>query len=217
MAAAWPSMSQALTRLLTRGNVHAEVSREEITALTSAGQRLGIVADDESLVVANLFQLPEIPASEVMTPRTVVEHVPADITIAELIEGRDTFPFSRLPVTGETIDDVKGFVLTRDVLLAAVRGEDDKPVSDFARTMPHVAEDTDLDSLFDMFMEQDAQIALVQDEYGGTAGVVTTEDVLETLLGTEMVDEMDEAEDLQKVARLKARRRRGDKDGQRVS
>lgn len=198
-------MSQWLTRLLTRGAKGDELSREEITALTTAGQRLGVVEEDETRIVSNLFRLPEIAAREVMTPRTVIEHVPASATVSSVLEGRDSFPFSRLPVTGDTVDEVLGVALTRELMLAALRGEGDRPVSDFMRDLPRVPEDIDLDSLFDQLMEGPAHLALVQDEYGGTAGLVSMEDVLETLLGTEIVDEHDEAADLRKVARLRAR------------
>ncbi len=205
-------MSQAITRFLTPGEAGAEISREEITALTTAGHRLGVVEEDETRVVANLFRLPEIEAHEVMTPRTVIEHVPAEATVASAVAGREAFTFSRILVTGETIDDVQGFVLARDLLLAALRGEDERPVADFARKMLRVSEDTDLDTLFDLLMDRDAHIALVEDKYGGTAGLVTMEDVLETLLGTEIVDEHDEVADLRKMARLRAKRRRNPKE-----
>lgn len=205
-------MSQAITRLLTRGEAGAEISREEITALTSAGQRLGVVEEDETRVVANLFRMPEIQAHEVMTPRTVIEHVPADATVASAVEGRESFTFSRILVTGETIDEVRGFALTRDLLLAALRGEGDRPVSGFTREMLRVPEKTDLDTLFDLLMDRDAHIALVEDAYGGTAGLVTMEDVLETLLGTEIVDEHDEVADLRKAARLRAKQKREPKE-----
>lgn len=201
-------MSQAITRLLTRGHTAAEISREEITALTTAGQRLGIVEEDETRVVANLFRLPDIAASEIMTPRTVIEHIQEAATVGETVENRDAFPFSRLLVSGQTIDDVKGFVLSRDLLLAAVRGEKERPVADLAREMPRVPEATGLDTIFDLLVEGDAHIALVQDDFGGTAGIVTMEDVLETLLGTEIVDEHDKDVDLRKVARLQAKERR---------
>lgn len=201
-------MSQIITKLLTRGKMHAEVSRDEITALTTAGQRLGVVEEDETRVVSNLFKLPEIAAKEVMTPRTVIEHVSSAATVEDVVSGRETFPHSRLLVTSETIDDVQGFALIRELLLAALRGDKSRPVSDYVRELPRVPEAMDLDTLFDLLMEKDAHIALVQDEYGGTAGLVTMEDILETLLGTEIVDEHDQAEDLQKVAKARAQQRR---------
>jgi len=201
-------MSQAITRLLTRGKTDAEVSREEITALTSAGQRIGVVEADETRVVANLFRLPEIEAREVMTPRTVIDHMPADATVDSVVKSRKTFQFSRLVITGDTIDDVRGFVLTRELLLAALRGETERKVSDFGREIPRISETTDLDTLFDFLLDREAHIALVEDDYGGTAGLVTIEDVLETLLGMEIVDEHDEAPDLRKVALAKAKQKR---------
>lgn len=201
-------MSQVITRFLTRAEADTEISREEITALTTAGQRLGVVEEDETRVVANLFRLPEIEAQEVMTPRTVIEHVPAEATVESALEGRETFPFSRLLVTGESIDEVQGFVLTRELLLAALRGEGKRPVADFARDIMHVSEHTDLDTLFDLLMERNEHIARVEDDYGGTAGLVTMEDLLETLLGTEIVDENDETTNLREVAQSRASQRR---------
>lgn len=201
-------LSQWITRLLTRGEAGAEVSRDEIMALTTAGQRLGVIEDDETRVVKNLLSLPDTMVREVMTPRTVIDHVPAHATVSEALEGRDTFPHSRLIVSGETIDHVHGFVMTRDLLFAALKGDTEKAIADYARELARTSEDTDLDTLFDLLMDRDAHIALVEDSYGGTAGLVTMEDVLETLLGTEIVDEHDEAEDLQKVARAQARKNR---------
>ncbi|SMH55261.1 CNNM domain-containing protein [Maritimibacter sp. HL-12] len=197
-------MSQAITRMLTGGKRHAEVSRQEITALTTAGQRLGVVAEDESRVVKNLFRLSEIAAAEIMTPRTVIEHLGADETVGAVVTARKTYPVSRFIVIGKNIDDVKGFVLTRDLFLAGLREDKDKKVADFTRAIQRIPQETDLDSLFDLLMENEAHIALVEDEYGGTAGLVTMEDVMETLLGAEIVDEHDEAEDLQSVARARA-------------
>ncbi|NBB98718.1 MAG: DUF21 domain-containing protein [Alphaproteobacteria bacterium] len=201
-------MSQAITRLLKGNAPHAEISRHEITALTSAGQRLGVVDEDETRVVTNLFRLSEIATKEIMTPRTVIEHLDADATVSGFVGSRDSFPVSRYIVIGENIDDAKGFVLTRDLFLAGLQDGGNKPVADFMRVVQRVPENTDLDTLFDLLMENEAHIAIVEDEYGGTAGLVTMEDVIETLLGAEIVDENDEVEDLQSVAKSLARRRR---------
>ncbi len=198
-------MSQAITSVLKRGKSEAEISREEITAMATAGQRIGVIAEDENRLVANLFQLPNIPVTEVMTPRTVIEHVQIDTTVAQLVDGKESFPFSRILVSGESVDEIHGFVLTRDVLLEAISGNKKRKVSEFLREIPRVTEDTDIDTLFDQLLDRDAHIALVQDSYGGTSGLVTMEDVFETLLGDEIVDESDEAADLQKVARQRAK------------
>lgn len=193
-------MSQAISKFLKRGADTSEISREEITALTTAGQRLGVVEEDEHRVVANLFRLPDTLVRDVMTPRTVIEYVQADMTVTEVIEGRTKFTFSRLPVVGDSLDDVHGFILVREVLMTALHGETDKTVSELSHPLARVSEDTDLDSLLDKLLENDMHLALVEDIYGGTAGLVSMEDVLETLLGTEIVDEHDEAEDMQALA-----------------
>ncbi len=206
-------MSQAITRVMTRGYKGDEVSRDEITAMTTAGQRLGVIEEDETRIVSNLFRLPDTPVRDVMTPRTVIEHVQDGQTVDAALEGRDAIPFSRLLVSRETIDEVSGFVLTRELLLAALRGGGDRPLGDFLRELPRVAEDMDLDTLFDQLIEGEMHIALVEDPYGGTAGLVTMEDVIETLLGTEIVDEHDEDADLQEVAQRRARKRREQKAG----
>ena len=200
-------MSQWLTRLMTRGKKTEGVSREEIAALTTVGRRLGVVEEDESRIVENLFRLDTMTVEEIMTPRTVVDALPETATAGEAIEGRDEFPFSRLPIHGGTIDQVTGFVLTRKVLLAGVKGRGDKPLSAFRREMPRVPETMTLDELFDFLVEKDRHIALVEDQFGGTAGVVTLEDLIETLLGTEIVDEQDAIADLQLLARRRAAKR----------
>lgn len=201
-------MSQAITRLLTGSSHQAEVSRHEITAMTTAGQRLGVVAEDETRVVTNLFRLPEIAATEIMTPRTVIYHIGAEETVDDVVAGRENFPVSRFIVRGTSIDEVRGFALTRDLFLAGLRGGGDRTVDEFTRDIPRVPEDIDLDSLFDLLMENEAHIALVEDPYGGTSGLVTMEDVIETLLGTEIVDEDDEVTDMQKAARARTARRK---------
>lgn len=200
-------MSQWLTRILTRGHKDAGVSREEIAALTTVGRRLGVVEDDESRIVENLFRLDAMTVREIMTPRTVIDSLPETMTAAEAIAARDEFPFSRLPVHTGTIDEVTGFVLTREVLLAGVKGRGGASIAEFRRDLPRVREDMTLDQLFDFLVEKDRHIALVEDEFAGTAGVVTLEDLIETLLGTEIVDEQDAIADLQALARRRGTRR----------
>ena len=202
-------MSQWLTRLLTGGKKGSAVSRDEITALATVGQRLGVVGEDESRIVRNLFELSEVTAASVMTPRIIMEAWAEDATVSGTVEGRDSFPYSRIPLHDGSVDSITGFVLTRDVLLAALRGEGERQLGDLRREILRVRDSMDLDELFDRLVEGDQHIALVEDEFGGTAGLVTLEDLIETLLGTEIIDEHDKAADLQAVARkrLEARRK----------
>ncbi len=202
-------MSQAISKFLKSASDTSEVSREEITALATAGHRLGVVEADEQRVVTNLFNLPDILVREVMTPRTVIDHVQADATVSEVVNREEKFSFSRLPVVGESLDDVHGFILIREVLTAALHGGGDNKISEFCHPLSRVSEDMDLDTLLDRLLENDVHLALVEDAYGGTAGLVSMEDAFETLLGTEIVDEHDEAADMQAVALGRAKRRAG--------
>ncbi|MGR3485802.1 MAG: CNNM domain-containing protein [Paracoccaceae bacterium] len=206
-------MSQLLTRLMKGRAEGEEVSREEIRAMTTAGTRLGVVAEDEGRVVENLFNLSEMTAQDVMTPRTVVDHVDGGMSVAAAVDGRAAFPYSRLPVTTGGVDGVTGLVLTRELLLEALRGDGERPVAELARDIARVPQDMDLDALLDLFTDTERHIALVEDPYGGTAGIVTMEDVIETLLGQEIVDEHDEVADLQRLALARRRKRAGVEPG----
>ena len=200
-------MSQGITRLLTRGRKDAEISREEITALTTAGRKLGIVDEEETRIVENLFDLDQRTVEEIMTPRTVMATLPAGGTVGEVLERRDAFRFSRLPLVRDTPDDVAGYVLARDVLLAGVEGRTETPLAELGRDLARVPADMDLDALFDALVAGDRHVALVEDAHGGTAGFVTVEDLVESLLGTEIVDENDPAPDMRALAaRRRARR-----------
>ena len=205
-------MSQWLTKIMTGGKKGDEISREEIAALTTAGTRIGAVEADEERIVANLFSLPDMAVEAVMTPRTVIEHLPEAMTIGDAVAGRESFPFSRLPLTRGSLDEVTGFVLVREMLLASLKGRGGEPLSAIRRELTRVPHTTDLDALFDLLAENGQHIALVEDAYGGTAGLVTLEDALETLLGVEIVDEHDREADMQALAmRRYARRSLGER------
>ena len=209
-------MSQWLTRLLTRGRKGDEISREEITALTTAGRKLGVVDEEETRIVENLFGLDQRTVEEIMTPRTVMDTLPAGATAGEALEGREAFEFSRLPLRRGSLDEIDGYVLTRDLLFAAVRGEGDTALTELRRELVRVPTRMDLDALFDALVEGDRHIALVEDDYGGTAGLVTMEDLVESLLGTEIVDEQDSVADMRVLAERRRRRRSGASGGERV-
>jgi CBS domain containing-hemolysin-like protein len=205
----WPlvKMAQGLTRLMARGRQHEIVSREELTALADLGARHGVVREEELRILKNLFRLGKLQVRDVMTPRTVVFALPASQTVAETLELHPEIRFSRLPIYGRNRDDVRGFVLKHDVLLGAAEGRGDTPLTELSRPLEAVSEELSLRGLFERLIELSSHIALVVDEYGGTAGIVTLEDVVETLLGLEIVDESDAVQDMQQLARQKWRER----------
>lgn len=206
----WPlvKLSQVITGFLARKGEQNEVSREEIIAMADIGSREGVIDKSHSRIVRNLFRFESLSVEDIMTPRTVVFALDEKTSVGDFIARLDEVPFSRIPVYVEVIDNVTGFVLKNDVLVEGVKDKDDVKLSQLRRDLVQVHEDTLLDDLFETLLTHDRHIALVVDKFGGTAGVVTIEDVVETLLGMEIVDEVDTAEDLQKLARETWEKRR---------
>ncbi|MDT0631023.1 hemolysin family protein [Rubrivirga sp. S365] len=192
-------LSQALTKLIARGKKEDSVSREELAALAQIGTEEGVFDASESRILQSLFRFSELKTRDVMTPRTVVVAYPEGAPLREI--ANDGTPFSRLPLYRGTKDTVTGFVLRDDVLRAVADGRGDEPSSTVARDLLSVPDSLPLPKLFDRLLERREHLALVVGEYGGTAGVVSVEDVVETILGLEIVDEVDRDDDMQAAAR----------------
>ncbi|NBB72294.1 MAG: DUF21 domain-containing protein [Bacteroidetes bacterium] len=199
----WPlvKLSKGITRLLSSGEERVPFSREEFTALAELGQEEGVFEEKESRILKNLFRFNSLRVKDVMTPRTVMFDLPEETTIGEVVEEYDEFRFSRIPVYSETRDDVTGYVLKDEMLLRAAQEEHHVKLSDLAREMLVVRDSLPLPDLLERLLDKLEHIALVVDEYGGVEGIVTMEDVVETLLGLEIVDEADSVEDMQALAR----------------
>lgn len=199
----WPlvRLSQGLTHLLSQEDEEAAFSREEFTALAELGEEEGVFEEKESRILRNLFRFNSLRVKDVMTPRTVVFDLPDDKTIGDVVDEHDEFRFSRIPVYDDVPDEVTGYVLKDEILLRAAQEEHQVPLEDIAREILVVQETLPLPDLLERLLDRLEHIALVVDEYGGVAGVVTMEDVVETLLGLEIVDEADSVEDMQALAR----------------
>lgn len=208
--AMWPlvKMSQGITRVLTRGQGKYTVTREEIAALADIGHREGVIDKGDSRIVSNLLRFNSLTVEDIMTPRTVMFALEETRTVDDAVGLKDELRFSRIPVFSDSIDSVTGFVLKTDVLMAALQGDDQTALSELKRPLVAVPESLLLEELFDTLLDHDRHIALVTDAFGGTAGVVTIEDVLETLIGEEIVDEADAVEDLRTHARERWKQRR---------
>ncbi len=177
-----------------------EISREEISGFAHVAAAGGAIDSNEARVIRNLVALRDITVREVMTPRTVVFAIGAEQTVHEAIA--DGPPrFARAPVIGDSIDDVRGVVHRRDLFGALSRDKASTKLSALARPIHAVPESAGLAAVLETFLQRREHLFLVVDEYGGTAGIVTLEDVLETLLGVEIVDETDPVEDMQQLAK----------------
>ena len=193
--------SETLTRLIARGKTTSVFSREEFIAMAGIGERAGKIDPHESRIIRNLFRFGSLTASDIMTPRTVISGLAEDLCVDDALNTRPSAAFSRLPVFHTDLDHITGFILRDDLLLSKAQDGGDGKIERLKRTIKTVPGDMSLTNLLEFMLDQRQQIALVIDEYGGTKGLVTTEDVVETLLGMEIVDEMDTVEDMQAMAR----------------
>lgn len=199
-------ISTRLTRLFS-GNKGQEITREEIIALASLGLRDGTLMSQENEYLANILKLREIRTEEVLTPRSVVHMLHQDLTVTEALDQAATRQFTRMPIFGEGIDDIKGKVMRADLFEAERDGQGSAPIKQFAKTIFRVSEKLPVQQLLDLFIKNRAHLFLVEDEFGQTAGIVTLEDAIETLLGREILDERDTVADMQALARGKYRQR----------
>ncbi len=190
-------------RLLPKAET-AIVTRDELHALADISEEEGELEEDEEAVIHNLLALREIPVKDVMTPRTVTLAFNHDWTIRQVLDDTKILRFGRMPVYEEEIDSLSGFVLRSDILMAASMDEWDTKLFDIKKDLLSIKSDASVDLALDRFLESKVQILAVTDEFGGTAGIITMEDVIETLLGEEIVDELDEHEDMRELAREQA-------------
>ena len=194
-------LSEALTRLIARGKAVHVFSREEFVAMAGIGESAGKIDPRESRIIRNLFRLSSLTVSDIMTPRTVISGLPQDITVTEALDTKPAVTFSRLPLYEKDLDHVTGFILRDDLLHSKALDGGDFKLQTLRRDIKTVSDTMPLSDLLEFLLDQRQQIALVIDEYGGTNGLVTIEDVVETLLGMEIVDEMDRVEDMRALAR----------------
>ena len=196
-------LSEAITRSLKRRAAIEKLSREEFAALARVGEQQGVFDESEMRILRNLFHFGSLRTRDIMTPRTVMFSLEENTTVRDAVADRGSMIFSRIPIWSETPDQVTGYILKDQLLLRAARDELDVPVSSFAREALMVPDTIALPALFEKLLDKREHIAVVVDEYGGIDGVVTMEDVLETLIGLEIVDEMDSVQDMRAMARAK--------------
>jgi len=194
-------IAKFLTRFLTKDSNKSTVSREEVAAIAQLGESEGVLEENESRVISNLVNLKNVKIKEVMTPRTVVQAINETMRIQEFFESDDFKKHSRIPLYKDDVDNISGYILKFDVLANIAGGKSKVPVSSLKRDAIIVYENFSIPVLFKKLMDAHEHIAMVVDEYGVFAGVVTMEDVMETMLGQEIMDENDAQADLQQTAR----------------
>lgn len=193
--------SELLTQWVSRGKKGHVFSRDELISMARIGEASGTMPKSESRILRNLFRLETLRAQDIMTPRTVITSLPEESTIAQALDIASSRPFSRLPLYQGDKDQITGFVLRADVLMGYARDKGEDPLTSIRRDIMTVRDSIALTELFDMFLQKRQHIAVVLDEYGGTKGLVTLEDLVETLIGIEIIDETDAVVDMRVLAR----------------
>lgn len=193
-------LSQAISRFLSRGSQAEAISRGEISAITEMGQREGILDQSDALALRSVLDFQGTRARDVFTPRVVVHHLDPQTTIGEMIREDADLPFSRYPLLGKN-EKVEGYVLKNDLFAAAAKGETERTVASLAREVQIVPDKAPLKTVFRTLLQRKEHIAVVVDEFGSFAGIISLEDILETLIGHEIMDEGDQVEDMRDFAR----------------
>lgn len=199
-------LTQTVTSLVTkRRSTTVRVSEDEILAAARMGARGGEISKLEHDLIQNIIALEDVRAGEIMTPRTVMFMVDGSRLLSQVAEEARGWSFSRVPVYVGNPDEVVGYVLKNDVLGRDPRQKDERllQVAKRVRFVPPSANALDL---LNSFLRRREHLNLVVDEYGGIMGLITLEDVLETLVGSEIVDEKDQVADMQELARKRGRR-----------
>ncbi len=194
-------LSEFLTRGISRDKKIEGFNREEFAAMADLGEQEGQLEERESRILKNMFRLHETIVTDVMTPRPVVFSLPESLTVYEYFDKHYDSRFSRIPVYAENDEMFTGFVLKDDLLLAQARNNTDKTLETYRRNLYTLSDKTSLSDAFDEVLHQRAHIMVIIDEYGGMEGIITMEDILETLLGLEIMDESDKTADMQQYAR----------------
>ena len=197
----WKSLMEGLTNLVTPKDQESAVSREEVSAMANVAEEEGDLEEDENAIIQNLINMDEIDAADAMTPRVVCATAPESMTMRAFYKDKKYLHHSRIPVYEKDDEYITGYILRMDALQLLAEDKFDKTLGSIKREIASFRENTPLDQIWDEMLSKDEQIAIIIDEYGSFQGILTLEDVIETLLGSEIVDEKDTVRDMQQFAK----------------
>ena len=197
-------MSELITHIFSGNKKQTSVSREEVSAMVTVGAEEGVLEKKENSMIQNLLKLDDVNARDIMTPSSVAEVAEESMTLREFYQNDAFRQFSRIPVYNEENDDyIKGYVLRQTILEKLSEDKFDLRLSDIIRPVLTFQESDNVSKIWEKLLAKKEHISIIIDEYGCFRGIVTMEDVIETMLGTEIVDEKDKVTDMQEFAREK--------------
>lgn len=195
-----------ITKLISKEKTQESVSPEELKTLAQLSFRMGEIKGYQELVIDNILSLDARAVKDVMTPRTVIFSLDEHQTLKEASKELDRWEHSRFPVYDKDSEDIVGIVLTKELFIALAEGRDDEPLSNLMRPVHFVVESAKLNNVLMEFIGKRDHLFVVIDEYGGLAGIITLEDILEEILGREIMDESDQVADKRNLARQRRSR-----------
>lgn len=194
-------VSELITRLFSNRNQDNSVSREEISAMAHIGTQEGVFGEHENKIIQNLIRLKSLRVNEVMTPRVVVVIADEEMTLEEFMKNKDFLYFSRIPIYRDNTDNVTGYIFRETVFEKLAEDHENLKLKDIRRDIVYIPESKALFDTWELLLDKKEHIAVIVDEYGGVDGIVTMEDIIETLLGLEIIDEKDSISDMRQYAR----------------
>lgn len=194
-------LSAKITKFIIKGENKQTTSREEISALASIGAEAGIFREKEHKIIQNILRLKNIKVSSIMTPRIVVSVADENKTLEAFLKEKKHLHFSRIPLFADKNENITGYVLRQDILDELAENRSKITLKEIRRDIVIIPDTKPLFEVWETLLERKEHIALVVDEYGGMDGIVTMEDIIETILGLEIIDENDSVPDMQKYAK----------------
>ena len=194
-------ISLVITKVFSKRDNDQTTSREEIAALASIGSVEGLFSEKENKIIQNILRLKNVKVVEIMTPRVVVAAADENLPLQDFLKNKDYLKFSRIPIFSGNDENITGYVFRQQVFENLAEDRHNLKLKEIKREIIVVPDTMVLFSLWERLLEDKEHIALIVDEYGGLAGIVTMEDIIETLLGLEIVDEKDTITDMQEFAR----------------
>ncbi|MFP4261610.1 MAG: CNNM domain-containing protein [Opitutales bacterium] len=193
-------LSSLLSGMMTRGQREPAISRDEIHAVTYMGEREGVIDSSDAKMLQAVMRFQTITVNDIYTPRPVVKYLHARNSVREVLDAEKELKYSRYPVLGDS-ENILGYVLRNELLMAAANDQWDRRIEAFTHSAMIIPEQMPIKRAFAMFLRRRAHLAMVVDEFGSFSGVLTLEDVIESLIGHEIMDEGDSVEDLRDFAR----------------
>lgn len=194
-------VSQWITKSFKKDKDKGVLTRTDFLALANVGKTSGVLEESESSIISNLLGMDALKVQDVMTPRTVLQMINEESTLQHYYDTHQPMRFSRIPIFHLKPDSITGLVLKDDILNNMLQGKQNEPLKSIKREIKMINQDKSLKELFSFMMHENTHIAMVHDTYGSITGIVTMEDMLETILGLEIIDESDNVADLQVLAR----------------